>query len=151
MATPAGAPYTEANREYFRAYYQANKDRVKARVKAHREVNLESIREYDRTGRDKVKRARAKVDRHRLVHYGIGKEQWDALFEKQGRVCAICSADSPGWVRGWHTDHCHETGQVRGILCVNCNHGIGKFQDDPERLIRAAKYLADSRNEASDA
>lgn len=38
-------------------------------------------------------------------------------------------------------DHCHTTGQVRGVLCENCNKGLGLFKDSPERLLSAARYL----------
>lgn len=38
-------------------------------------------------------------------------------------------------------DHCHDTGKVRGLLCFNCNVGIGSLQDDIEMLRKAIKYL----------
>jgi Recombination endonuclease VII len=74
--------------------------------------------------------------------YGITEEERDALLEKQGFVCAICGSDSPGIKgRGWHTDHCHETGQVRGMLCCHCNVGLGMFKDSPAHLTSAINYL----------
>jgi hypothetical protein len=39
-------------------------------------------------------------------------------------------------------DHCHRTHRIRGLLCSRCNTGIGKFNDDPGLLMRAAKYLS---------
>jgi hypothetical protein len=40
-----------------------------------------------------------------------------------------------------HVDHCHISGKVRGVLCQNCNLGLGHFHDTPEKLERAAAYL----------
>jgi hypothetical protein len=74
--------------------------------------------------------------------YGLSEGDFFALLEKQGDACAICgSAEWPGKHRVPHVDHCHETGKVRGLLCSNCNHGLGKFRDDPDRLRAAARYL----------
>lgn len=41
----------------------------------------------------------------------------------------------------WALDHCHGSGEFRGFLCRNCNNGLGRFEDDPELLIKAASYL----------
>jgi hypothetical protein len=68
--------------------------------------------------------------------YGIGAEEFDELVHKQDGVCPICEKPSPE-----HVDHDHVTGHVRGILCFNCNGGLGQFGDDPERLVRAQLYL----------
>jgi hypothetical protein len=44
-----------------------------------------------------------------------------------------------------HLDHCHGSGELRGILCLSCNQGLGNFADDPARLERAAAYLRGAR------
>ena len=40
-----------------------------------------------------------------------------------------------------HLDHDHVTDKFRGYLCINCNHGLGKFNDSVEKLQLAIKYL----------
>jgi hypothetical protein len=58
----------------------------------------------------------------------------------QNSVCAICGSDRWGH-KGPAIDHDHITGSIRGILCSNCNQGLGRFHDDPARLLAAARYL----------
>ena len=38
-------------------------------------------------------------------------------------------------------DHCHTTGNVRGLLCDTCNTALGKFRDNIDLLNEAIKYL----------
>jgi hypothetical protein len=72
--------------------------------------------------------------------YGLTPEQYDALLAEQDGKCAICRTDDwPG--RGPHADHDHATRKVRGVLCGNCNNGLGNFRDDPAQLRAAADYL----------
>ena len=66
--------------------------------------------------------------------------EFEEMFNAQGRSCAICGTVDFG-PRGPQIDHCHATGAVRGILCVNCNNGLGRFGDDPALLRRAADFL----------
>lgn len=72
--------------------------------------------------------------------YGLTEEKFNALLESQGGVCAICSQEFKG-TRDCNVDHNHETGEVRGLLCHDCNTGIGSLGDDCERLSRAIEYL----------
>jgi hypothetical protein len=63
-------------------------------------------------------------------------------FARKSRFarCAICYAP-PNGKRLLAQDHCHDTGQIRGFLCMHCNTGLGHFKDDPRLLRRAARYL----------
>lgn len=85
-------------------------------------------------------RQRAHQHKHR---YGLTPEQHAAMIEAQGGLCSICRGK--GGQRGLVVDHCHETGVVRGLLCSECNIGIGKLGDSPARLTAAAKYIRDAR------
>jgi hypothetical protein len=67
-------------------------------------------------------------------------ELYEQLFSKQGGVCRICG-EGPKAQRRLCIDHDHGTGQVRGLLCIPCNSGIGKLKDDPALLERAIEYL----------
>jgi len=77
--------------------------------------------------------------------YGITAEEYDQMLLKQENVCAICGLEAGGG-RGAESrlavDHNHETGKVRGLLCNNCNNGLGRFKDNPELLRKAIDYLS---------
>lgn len=74
--------------------------------------------------------------------YGITKQQYDDMLAAQGGCCAICGRDNPGGkAKVWAVDHCHNSNQVRGLLCGPCNRGLGQFGDDVERLRAAVRYL----------
>ena len=105
---------------------------------------LERKRQRERQWlKDNPEKAAAKRRRARLkMKYGITVEDYDAMLVDQGGGCAICGATDPGESRGYFcVDHCHETKEVRGLLCDACNLGVGKFNDDPDRLERAAAYV----------
>jgi hypothetical protein len=74
--------------------------------------------------------------------FGITIADYDRMFAQQGGRCAICRrADAAGKNGRFHVDHDHKTGQVRALLCERCNRGLGHYDDDPERLEAAARYL----------
>ncbi len=75
--------------------------------------------------------------------YGITQEQWQEAFVRQGGVCAICKQHQR--YQSLATDHDHKTGKFRGLLCVQCNRGLGRFFDSPIRLRNAAEYILKSR------
>lgn len=65
-------------------------------------------------------------------------EEKRKLIEKTGGHCMICGKFVG---QSLHRDHCHKSGKTRGVLCSNCNTGLGMFQDDVETLASAIKYL----------
>ena len=79
--------------------------------------------------------------------YGMTIEQYEGLEKSQNHVCAICgnpetSRDShTGKTRRLAVDHNHITARVRGLLCQECNHGIGNFKDNRDLLRKAIAYL----------
>ena len=97
------------------------------RVKKHQAANKSQWAEYGH--RKNIRR-----------HYGVEPEQYAAMGEEQGWVCAICSNPT---VNGYRlaVDHDHVTHKIRGLLCEQCNNGLGRFKDNPELLRLAALYL----------
>lgn len=80
-----------------------------------------------------------KIRSRRHEAYGLTKVELDTLLA-QHEVCAICKTAEWGQ-KGPCVDHDHDSGRVRGVLCGNCNQGLGRFADDPKRLRAAAAYL----------
>lgn len=86
------------------------------------------------------------------ANYGITVDDYDAMLEKQGGVCAICGGtetschgkDGKG-VRALAVDHDHATGVVRKLLCAKCNKALGLLGDCPDRLRAAAAYIEYAR------
>lgn len=81
-----------------------------------------------------------------LRDHGITPDEYEEMLAAQNGGCAVCgaiSADQSG--RRLHVDHCHTTGQIRGLLCSNCNNALGRANDDAERLHALADYLDRSR------
>ena len=62
--------------------------------------------------------------------------------------CPICNKLSIAGISKIVLDHNHNTGRVRGWLCESCNTGIGRFDDNPEIVIRAKKWLSQTKEDA---
>lgn len=82
---------------------------------------------------------------------GLSKEdvsvERQRLFLEQGGKCAICLREGSitygdkSDKKKLCLDHCHETGKLRGLLCIRCNTTVGHLSDDPEAFKRGARYL----------
>ena len=77
--------------------------------------------------------------------YGLAEGDYARLYEAQGGVCGGCGPESgrSGKTKRLAVDHNHETGEVRGLLCSDCNRLIGRLHDNPAALQRLAAYLID--------
>lgn len=81
-------------------------------------------------------------DRYLESKYGINLVTFNQMLIDQDHKCKICKTSEPGGRRNtFAVDHSHVTGQVRGLLCSECNTGLGKFRDMSELLRKAADYL----------
>lgn len=104
-----------------------------------------------RTERGRQPADSTSIRRWRLqAHYGITPAEYDALYREQSGCCAICRIHKEPWqpgggVKGRYrflvVDHDHSAGRVRGLLCFNCNLGIGHFRDDPMLMLAAIAYV----------
>lgn len=112
--------------------YYKDHERSKARARKNARAS------YPTTGRN-----------NRLLYkFGITTEQWNEIFEWQGRVCKCCDSPTPRSKKGWVLDHSHSTNQIRGILCWICNIRLGQLGDCADDVVlecrRFLHYLSES-------
>lgn len=78
-------------------------------------------------------------------HYKITLEEYQEMFNKQNGLCAICNEEGFAIAVNQRQliviDHCHGSGKIRGLLCHNCNRGLGLFKDSIDNLNNAIRYL----------
>ena len=145
-------------REYMQAYRAANKEHLAALGRTYYETPKERLRESGRAiyARDPVtKREYAKKYRMANKEYlkgwwrehktGCSPERYAELLKQQNGVCAICGNAESRARRGnayeLSADHDHASGEIRGLLCSNCNLGIGHLRHDMNVLRLAIAYL----------
>jgi len=95
---------------------------------------------YAREWRRKNPRASRNSDLKK--NFGISIDEYERMEEAQGHACAICLQPPTGRYTNLAVDHCHTTGKIRGLLCADCNRGIGLLKDDKDILQRAVKYVS---------
>jgi len=80
----------------------------------------------------------------RIQHrFGISMIDYARMLQEQDGRCAICGSPDPKYgKKRFHIDHDHISGCVRGLLCSDCNTGIGLFKDDVKLLANASAYLS---------
>lgn len=141
---------------------EREKNRLK--VAAYRLKNPEKIREINRRSAAKARLNPEKVeairayqaeyraenrevlrDKERERRFGITRQEYAEMFHAQNGACAICSqpetATRNGRIKALAVDHDHTSGEVRGLLCADCNTGIGKLKESRDIMVSAIRYL----------
>lgn len=77
--------------------------------------------------------------------YGVSPDQYYQLWKAQDGKCKICGKELPDG-EYLHVDHCKDTGEIRGLLCRECNIGLGLFKDNPDTLESAIEYLEENES-----
>ncbi len=113
--------------------------------KANPERNREQRRRWRRKAAPEVLRAQERR-KHLRRAYGLTQNDYNEMLESQNYVCAICKAPYDDQ-RALCVDHDHDTGAIRGLLCNNCNQGIGLLGDNCEGMSQALRYLERCRSE----
>ena len=125
---PSGKRHCRAcRRTRDREWYKATKEKCRNAARAWRKANPEKRRVSRRAAHLKHK-------------YNMTREDYDLMAADQHHVCKICHNANPDG-RRLAVDHNHETGTVRGLLCGNCNTGIGLLNEDIDRLLTVIQYL----------
>ena len=75
----------------------------------------------------------------RKAKFGLTDRAFKHMLTEQSGACSICREP---FTKAPNVDHDHATGKVRGLLCQQCNYGLGNFKDEPARLQSAIAYLA---------
>ena len=126
-------------------YYKQNKEIINERHRAYYHINKNSIlrKKHDKY-KDYLYRE-LKKDKALKFSFGISLEDYKTLLNKQGETCAICLKVCKSG-RNLSVDHCHSTNIIRGLLCVNCNNGLGNFMDNTTLMLKAIEYINNSKS-----
>lgn len=111
--------------EYGKDYYKKNKKEI-----------LSTIQKYRKNNKEKL------YNKMLLYNYGITREDYNNIFDKQKGCCAICGVHQSELNRPLCVDHNHETNIVRGLLCKKCNLVLGFAYDNISILEKSITYLS---------
>ncbi len=131
-------------------YVEKSTPQKRAYMKWWRNKNRASYnkKRLEWTWKNRQKRSLQSRTSYLKVRFNLSIDDFNKLLSSQKRKCKICkikfkfSWDSKARVRmDCFVDHDHKTNKVRGILCMNCNTGLGHFKDNKNLLQETIKYL----------
>jgi hypothetical protein len=132
------AKYRRENPEKVKEIQKRSQDRIRDDPE-----RLSKLRGWQTQYREQNRRALSDGERHRK--FGITPEGYSELLKSQNGTCAICkqpeTATRLGKVKALAVDHCHQSGAIRGLLCADCNTGIGKLRENTSIFLSAIRYL----------
>lgn len=131
----------EQKRDYARLWRARNPEKSAAISRRYAEKNREREKQRCREYRERYPERRKEICLK--TKYGISEKEYAGFLQQQAGVCAICK--TPPDFRRLCVDHDHKTGDVRGLLCRNCNCAIGLLKDSTELLDKAKNYLLQSK------
>lgn len=122
----------------FGTYKSKDKSKILRRHKCNKcRSKYESERYHnDPEVKKRVQKTARKADLRNK--YNLTEEEYFNLIKDQNNCCAICFKE---FIKTPNVDHCHKNGNIRGLLCWNCNIALGYFKDNVDILKNAIKYL----------
>ncbi len=94
-----------------------------------------------------------KKKEHDLAKFDISPEHYNRMIIEQNNCCKICKKPETskrlGKIKALAVDHCHKTGLVSGLLCQNCNIGLGSFKDSIDNIYEALNYLTQIQTDSN--
>lgn len=122
--------------EEWKSFNKSKRSRIR-----HPENQRQSYKKWASKQSSEYHRKRVRKSNLKLS-YNLTEEDYNSMLLAQSNGCAICGTNTPtGKWKVFAVDHCHITGEVRGLLCNECNRGMGLLGDSEERLRQAADYL----------
>ncbi len=106
--------------------------------KKYRKDNKEKISNWHKENNMKEDFKEKRRNYHLQHSYGISLEVYEALCQSQNGLCAICGQKSD---KKLHVDHNHNTGNVRALLCKNCNTSLGLLKEDSKIVENLLQYI----------
>jgi protein-arginine kinase activator protein McsA len=119
--------------------FRQNKYNPKKRVGVCSQCQKPKIRSQQKYGHSKKGLHAARKARIKYC-FNLTLAEYNHIFSLQNGLCAICGKKCKTGQR-LAVDHNHKTGKIRGLLCRNCNTGIGFFSDEISLLVNAISYL----------
>lgn len=110
-------------------------------VDANFKANNARNKEYNRKNAERIKGQKLVTNYWPHLTWQEALKEWKRLYDLQEGKCAFGHVVN-NVTQFLHVDHCHTTGVVRGLLCYNCNNGLGRFKDNVDVLAKAIVYLS---------